>query len=196
MTAPGLSISVQITNSYMVANGRYLYMEDGCILEDGSTMVPLRLLCKAFGAGLEWKNGAAFITTGGAPIKSGDTFYNSDDVYWLSRIINAEAGYESFVGKIAVGNVIMNRVADASCPDTVYDVIFDRRYGVQFTPAYSGAIYNTPNSDSVIAAKIALEGTNVCGDSLYFVAEYVAASSWVGKNRPFTMQIGNHCFYA
>ena len=30
VSAPGLSLSVQINSSYMVANGRYLYMEDGC----------------------------------------------------------------------------------------------------------------------------------------------------------------------
>ncbi len=197
VVAPDLEISMQINSFYMIANGRYLYMPDGCLLIDGYTMVPLRTLCKAFGVELQWLNSSAVVTTAGAsPITSGDEFYDEDDVYWLSRIINAEAKSEPFLGKVAVGNVIMNRIDSKQFPNSVYNVIFDRKYGVQFTPAYSGAIYRSPNADSVIAAKLALDGANTADDSLYFIADSAAAGSWAGKNRPFNMQIGNHCFYA
>jgi N-acetylmuramoyl-L-alanine amidase len=93
-----------------------------------------------------------------------------------------------------VGNVILNRVASPSFPNTIYDVIFDKKFGVQFTPAYSGSIYCKPSADSVIAAKIALEGYNTASGSLFFSSSSV--SCWASKNRPYVTQIGNHRFYA
>jgi N-acetylmuramoyl-L-alanine amidase len=91
-----------------------------------------------------------------------------------------------------VGGVIINRIASPIFPDTVYDVLFDRRYGIQFTPAYSGAIYCTPTEECVIAAKIALDGGNTAGDALYFAS---TTHCWAARSRPFEMEIGNHYFY-
>lgn len=51
-----------------------------------------------------------------AAVASRGTSYTSTDLYWLSRIINAEAEAESYTGKVAVGNVIMNRVKSGSFP--------------------------------------------------------------------------------
>ena len=45
-------------------------------------------------------------STGGTSNKK----YTDDDIYWLARIIEAEAGGEPYKGKIAIGNVILNRV--------------------------------------------------------------------------------------
>ena len=159
-------------------------------------MAPVRALCVAFGAEIEWdaEDAAVIIKTGEEPIMSGDEYYNEEDVYWLSRIINAEAGNEPFLGKIAVGNVIMNRVDSDEFPDTVYEVIFDRKCGVQFTPTENGSIYMTPdNWGCEEAAKLALEGADVIGDALYFSA--AAMGSWAARNRPFSTQIGTHAFY-
>ena len=66
---------------------------------------------------------------------------------WLSRILYAEANTEPLAGKIAVGNVIMNRVKSPEFPDTIYSVIFDRKYGVQFTPVANGSVYNNANEE-------------------------------------------------
>jgi N-acetylmuramoyl-L-alanine amidase len=104
---------------------------------------------------------------GSGTIVSGDQYYDSDDVKWLSRIINAEAEAEPLEGKIAVGNVVLNRVASDEFPDTIYSVIFDKANGVQFSPTASGAIYNTPTDESVLAAKMCLDGP-VGGGSLSF----------------------------
>ena len=43
-------------------------------------------------------------------------------------------------------------------PDTIYDVIFDDRYAIQFHPVTSPIICNTPSEESIIAAKACLEG--------------------------------------
>lgn len=196
--ADGLLIYVDKNLCYMIANDRYLYMPDGCIVREGTAYVPVRQLCAAFGAEIEWnkETKTILIETTGEPIESGETFYNEEDLLWLSRIIEAEASGEEMKGKVAVGEVVMNRVNSDKYPDSVHDVIFDFKCGVQFTPAYTGAIYNMPSEEAEIAAKLVLDGTAVAKDCYYFAASYIAASSWAGRNRTFVAQIGNHCFYA
>ena len=194
--APDLTVTATVGNIYLVANDRYLFVADGCILYSDSMMVPVRVLAEAFNASVAWSNEghAVYVTSGSGAIESGSTYYDETDLYWMARIITAEARGESFEGQIAVGGVIMNRITSSEFPDTVYDVVFDRRYGVQFTPAYSGAIYNTPTESCIIAAKIALDGGNTAGDSLYFSSSSVGC--WAARSRPYTMTIGNHSFYA
>ena len=194
--APNLVISASVGNIHLVANGRYLYVPNSCLLINGSVMVPVRTLAKAFDATLSWDKDqqAVYIGKGSGAIMPGGRFYNETDLYWLSRIINAEARGESLTGKIAVGSVVMNRIASPAFPDTIYDVIFDKQYGIQFTPAYSGAIYNTPSEECVIAAKIVLDGGNAAGGSLYFSSS--SQGCWAARSRPFAMTIGNHSFYA
>jgi len=114
-------------------------------------------------------------------------------VYWLSRIIYAESGNQSLDGKIAVGNVVLNRVASPRFPNTVYEVIFQRN---QFTPAMTGSINRTPSAESVIAAKLCLDGANTAGDALYFVNPNMSPYSWASRNRPYVATIGAHAFFA
>lgn len=196
--AEDLVICLDVDSCYMEANGRYLYLPEGCILEGDCVYVPVRQLAAAFGAGIRWdgETQSVYILPGDMPIADGDSYYDEEALYWLSRIIQSEASGEEMRGKIAVGNVVLNRVESPVFPDSVYDVIFDFQYGVQFSPAYSGAIYNTPSDEAVIAAKLAMDGANAIEGSYYFVASYIATSSWVGQNRTFVEQIGNHCFYA
>ena len=118
----------------------------------------------------------------------------SDDLTWLARLIQVEAGYESYEGKLAVANVILNRKSSSLFPNTVYDVIFDTQYGVQFPPAHSGKLNITPSQESIQAAQDALNGNNNIANCLYFVPAS-ASSSWAAQNREFYMQIGNQNFY-
>jgi len=127
---------------------------------------------------------------------STNTTYTEDEVYWLSRIIEAEAGGEPFRGKVAVGEVILNRVESDEFPDTIWGVIFDDEFGVQFEPVSNGTIYNTPSNESIKAAKTALSGSNYIGDCLYFLNPTIASSNWITKNREFYTTINNHDFYA
>jgi N-acetylmuramoyl-L-alanine amidase len=105
-----------------------------------------------------------------------ENHYNADELYWLSRIIEAEAGGELLEGKIAVGNVVLNRVADKRYPNSIYGVIFDFKNGIQFTPAYTGTIYNKPSQDSIIAAKMCLEGYEIVPGVLFFFNPRIATS--------------------
>jgi len=141
-------------------------------------------------------SGSSSSTTSKPSGTNSDLYTNYNDaVYWLSRIIEAEAGGESLKGKVAVGEVILNRVRSNEFPDTIWTVIFDTKFGIQFEPVANGTIYNTPSSDSIKAAKMALDGSNYVGDCLYFLNPRIAESNWISKNRVHYMTIGNHEFY-
>lgn len=118
------------------------------------------------------------------------------DLYWLSRIIHAEAEAEPYNGKVAVGNVVLNRVNSSDFPNTIKGVIFDYYQGIpQFSPVADGTIYNTPSEDSIRAAKDALSGARPVGSATYFFNPDKAAGSWIVANKTFVMRIGNHVFY-
>lgn len=120
----------------------------------------------------------------------------STDLYWLSRIIHAEAEAEPYKGKVAVGNVIINRVRSTSFPSTVKGVIFEYYKGIpQFSPVAEGTIYNTPNAESIAAAKEALNGVRPVGSSTYFFNPDKSAGTWIVQNKTYVMRIGNHVFY-
>lgn len=194
VTAEGLSIRVRVGDQYLEANGRYLYMYDGVLCPNDRVLVPARVIAQTMDAWVEWHpdTGLTEFHKGGGAIVSGDNFYDTDSVYWLSRIINAESGNQSLDGKLAVGTVIMNRVDDSRFPDCIYNVIFARN---QFTPVQTGSIYREPNAESVIAAKLLLEGIRVGGDSLYFVNPVTCPNSWAERNRPYVTTIGAHAFF-
>ena len=131
----------------------------------------------------------------GEMLQDGDSYYNSGDLYWLSRIIHSESCGEPLEGQIAVGNVVLNRVRSSDYPDNIHDVIFDENYGTQFEPAANGTIDCEPSDKSVAAAKICLEGGSTAEDSIYFLNPDIAESLWIVENRTFVMKIGNHSFY-
>ncbi len=180
--------------SYITANGRCLYVAGGCQVVDETLMVPVSVIAAALDAYVQTdpEENTVSISSGSGMIESGDDFYDSDDLYWLARIIWAEAGSESFLGKIAVGNVVMNRVNRGGFPNTVYGVVFDTNCGVQFEPILNGTIYNTPTSDCYAAAKLALEGADPVGDCLFFAS---ISNCWAAYNRPYYGMIGRHYFY-
>lgn len=124
-----------------------------------------------------------------------DSAYDYEDLYWLSRIISAEAKGESFTGQIGVGTVVLNRVRSREFPNTIKGVVFDRKYGTQFTPVANGSIYDTPTKSAVVAAKMCLDGYVLSDSVLYFVNPSIATSSWIQNNRKYAFRVGNHEFY-
>lgn len=193
-----LELTAREGDDMICANGRLLWCRYGVFTYDDTMYVPLSAAAKAFGFDTEYsfEDNTTYLTRLRGVIEDADTFYDADELYWLSRIINAEAEGEPFDGKLAVGNVIMNRVESDSFPDTVYDVIFDNHQGVQFTPTVNGRIYEEPGEDSVIAAKLCLDGAQMDDGILYFLNEAIATSLWVPQNCLFVMSIGEHDFYS
>lgn len=160
-------------------------------LSNDTLFVPLRALAAAMDRSISFNSKSMRVTLDSSLPYDSDT-----DLYWLSRIIQAESGGEPYAGKVAVGNVILNRVKSSQFPNSVYDVIFDRKNGVQFTPVSNGTIYNAPSAESIKAAKACLAGENVAGNSLYFFNPTTATkASWIINNCRFYKSIGNHDFY-
>ncbi len=193
----GLEMSVSDGGYVVYANGRPLMTSTpAVILSDGKMYIPIRTLAKALGLSVEWIPPAAVKLTGSVkPLASASQYYDSDELYWLSRIISAESRGESLIGQIAVGNIVLNRVASRDYPNTIYGVIFDRKYGVQFSPVKDGSIYKTPTSSAVTAAKICLEGVSVSDKILFFLNPSASSSSWIVRNRKYAFTIGNHYFF-
>lgn len=195
----GFEMDVIDGSNVIYANGRVLFsMTPSVIMTNGRMYSPLDSICKALGLSLSLNQEAAAVNITGnvTPIKHGSTYYDADAVYWLSRIISAESRGESLLGQITVGNVVLNRVKSPLYPNTIWGVIFDRKYGVQFSPIIDGSIYQTPTASAVVAAKICLEGYVVNSESLFFLYPKHSTSSWIPNNREYLFSIGKHDFYA
>ena len=179
------------------ANDRPLFASSPVvIMNDGRMYIPAESFAKATGLTLSKKNGAIALGGSYKPLASSAKFYRDDEVLWLARIIHAESSGEPLLGKIAVGNVVLNRVKSREYPNTIYGVIFDRKYGVQFSPILNGTIYNTPSYESTLAAKICLEGFDISEGALFFLHPEISSSSWIPKNRDYLFSVSNHDFYA
>ncbi len=185
------SLAVPAQQSQVLADGFAYDTGNATILYRGSTYVPLRSMANLLGADVDfvdWDSPVA-VSTGE------ETAYTEEDLYWLSRIISAESQGESLRGQVAVGNVILNRAASEEFPNSIKAVIFDRKDAVQFEPVASGTIYDEPTEQSVLAARLALNGTNVVGDCLYFFNPSISQGRWVRQNRAYFGSIGCHAFY-
>lgn len=183
-------------DTFVTINDVVVFVPQGVKLVQGRTLIPVRTLAQAFDASVYWNSLTGEVSlTDNASEQEQAPSYNADDLYWLSRIISAESQGEPLEGKIAVGNVVLNRVASPDFPNTIYGVIFDGRWGGQFEPVRNGTIYHSPTEESIEAAKLCLEGANVVGESLYFFAPALAQNFWVAENREYVTTIGCHNFY-
>ena len=182
---------------YLRYGERYFYTASPVRIVRDRLYIPIRPLAKCFGLTVAWNTASRSValTRAGAAPRADVGVYDSDELYWLARIIQAEAGAEPLRGKLAVGNVILNRVRSTAFPNTVYGVIFDRKHGVQFTPTANGSIYREPSREAVVAARLCLEGYTVSDEVLYFFNPAIAKSDWIAKNRAYAFRIGNHVFY-
>lgn len=194
----GYNLSVSDGAYATYADGRVFFRDTpSVLLNDGNMYVPSSSVAKAFSLSASSENSGAMRLLGTAkPALSGNRFYREDEVLWLARIISAESRGEPLIGQLAVGSVILNRVRSGDYPNTIWGVIFDRRYGVQFSPVANGTVYNNPTSTCILAAKICLEGFRASEDALFFLAPSVATSSWIENNRTYLFSIGRHDFYA
>lgn len=108
----------------------------------------------------------------------------------LARIISAEAKGEPFTGQVAVGAVILNRVASGNFPKTIAANVLKPG---QFEPVANGHIWNEPTDSAFKAARLALQGWDPTNGALYFFNPAKTSSHWIWS-RPVVTRIGNHLF--
>ncbi|AIQ67198.1 cell wall hydrolase [Paenibacillus graminis] len=116
------------------------------------------------------------------------------DLLLLQKIVMAEAEGEPYQGKVAVANVVLNRLRSANFPDTIHDVIYQKS---QFSPVANGRLKRVkPNADSIKAVTAALSGTKaVTDDTYFFLSLKLAQDLTVHHSRQYAKTIGNHTFY-
>ena len=193
----GLELSARVGEMYINANGENITLASPIRLVSGRVCVPVRSLAAALGADVAYDAGSSHVTlTTKANYINKSVAYSEDDLYWMSRIIHAESCGEPYIGKLLVGEVVLNRKRSAEFPSTVYGVIFDTKNGVQFTPIANGSIYQTPCGECTQAAKAVLSGAQRLANALYFVNTSLVPVSWVSENRPVIVKHGNHTFFA
>lgn len=190
-TATGENLQFQATvgKAYFSVNQQYYYVPALVVEQAGALFLPAETLAQSLGCSLT-QEGEGTLTlqkTGELPTPP---TYPEEDLYWLSRAIYSESGNQPMAGRIAVGTVILNRVEDPTFPDTIKEVIFAPR---QFSPVANGTIYLTPDEDSVIAAKLCLDGAREAEECLYF--NVTSMVSWADRSRTYVCTIGDHNFY-
>jgi N-acetylmuramoyl-L-alanine amidase len=127
--------------------------------------------------------------------KNNKITYSKQEYEWLARIIEAEAEDEPYLGKVAVGSVIINRIQDDWFPDTIEGVIFQKSKTVyQFSPVGNGRFNRVkPSKDSYKAATEALNGVDPTDGALYFYNPRLTSDKWI-RTRTVVKEIGQHTF--
>ncbi len=115
---------------------------------------------------------------------------NSSDVYLLARCIYGEARGEVYLGKVAVGAIILNRVKDANFPNSVTGVIYQPG---AFDAVADGQINLTPDEECIRAARDAFGGWDPTNGCLYYYNPATATNKWM-LSKEVTLVVGNHSF--
>lgn len=109
----------------------------------------------------------------------------------LARLVHAEAKGEPYEGKIAVAEVVLNRVSDDRFPDSVKEVIYQDK---QFQPVDNGSINKPADNESKKAVTEAVKQSGKeDDDSVFFYNPDIVSKTWL-QTRTVTKEIGNHRF--
>ena len=114
----------------------------------------------------------------------------NSDLYLLAKLIYSEARGEPYVGQVAVGAVVLNRVANPNFPNTLEGVIYQPW---AFTALHDGQFELEPESTAYQAAQDALNGWDPTYGCIYYYNPKTATSSWI-FSRTTVVTIGNHVF--
>lgn len=112
------------------------------------------------------------------------------EVQWIAQMIHAEARGEPYIGQVAVGAVILNRLKSRQFPNTVYDVLFQRN---AFQPIRDGSFFKPASEVSYRAALEALSGHDPTNGSVFFFNPRISNDRFMHA-RPAVVTIGQHRF--
>ncbi len=119
-----------------------------------------------------------------------NTSYSNQDVELLAKVISAEARGESYEGQVAVGAVILNRIAHPSFPDSLSGVIYQKG---AFSCVNDSNWYQPVAEASKKAARDALNGWDPSGGAIYYYNASKTSDSFM-HSRTVVKVIGNHRF--
>lgn len=108
----------------------------------------------------------------------------------LARVVHAEAGAEPYLGKVAVGAVILNRVQSPKFPKTMSGVIYQPH---AFESVTNGIVNRPASKESIKAARDAISGWDPSGGALYFFNPAKTNNRWIWARRIIN-RIGKHVF--
>lgn len=138
--------------------------------------------------GIAGKNTLLYLGLGGS--SSNSTTYSNADVELLGKVISAEARGESYEGQVAVGAVILNRVAHPSFPDSISGVVYQNG---AFSCVNDSNWYQPVAESAKKAATDALNGWDPTGGAIYYYNASKTTNSFM-HSRPVLTVIGNHKF--
>lgn len=126
----------------------------------------------------------------GISSSSSGTSVSNADLELLARIISAEARGEPYIGQVAVGAVVLNRVESSSFPDSISGVVYQPG---AFTAITDGQINEAVTDSARRAARDALNGSDPTGGALYYYNPDKTSNRWI-RSRPVITRIGQHLF--
>ncbi|MBQ9279814.1 MAG: spore cortex-lytic enzyme [Clostridia bacterium] len=154
------------------------------------TVAAVKYFQRANGLTIDGIAGDATLAAMGITSNSNAAGTNSSNVNLLARLINGEARGEPYTGMVAVGAVVLNRVASSKFPSTVAGVIYQSG---AFDAVSDGQINLTPSQQAYNAARDALNGWDPSGGAIYYFNPATATNKWIWS-RPMTITIGKHRF--
>ncbi|PQQ66532.1 stalk domain-containing protein [Acetivibrio saccincola] len=161
-------------SNVILVNGEEQHIDTNIEIVDGRIMIPIRFIAENLGCSVEWDDlvFSVIIEKEGIEVPQEYIYereYTDEDLIWLARIVNVEGGRLSLDARLAIANVVLNRKESPRFPNSIYDVIFDTNYSVQFPPAHRpGFKEMVPSKECITSAKMALEGINNIGNALFF----------------------------
>ena len=118
---------------------------------------------------------------------------SASDLVWIARTIYFEANVEPYAGKVAVANVILNRVEKGYANGTIYGVIFQKN---AFSVTRNSKFKTFAPNDSCYRAAIeALQGRREVPTNCYWFVSTSVKSCWAIKNCTLYDTIGTHKFF-
>ena len=144
------------------------------------------------GLTVDGKAGAQTLAAMGISVAGAVETSTAGDEALLARLIRAEARGESYQGQVAVGAVVMNRIAHPSFPNTMAGVIYQRG---AFSCLNDGQFDQPVARSAYQAARDAMNGYDPTGGAIYYFNPATATSQWIWS-RPLLVTIGRHRFCA
>ena len=170
------------------AAGYYTYTVDG--IYGSRTTAAVKKYQKANGLTVDGICGVQTLASMGIQIPDASADRNNRAL--LARLISAEARGEPYVGQVAVGAVVLNRVKHPSFPNTIPGVIYQSG---AFSCIADGQFDQPVAASAYRAADDALNGWDPTGGAIYYFNPSTATSAWIWS-RPLILTIGKHRFCA